>query len=243
MNVHGLLLVRNEQDIITDTLDHLASFCDDLYVFDDCSQDRTPEICRAHPAVAHIINKPLWDPDWPHAQTSSRNHLLSVAKRAAAPSDWLVSIDADERIEWARATVRFPDVDAITMKLFDFYITPEDVDKPYTDRLWIGPEYRTILIAFRAGVAVGYVGIHAREVNLKKRARVLCAGSVRHYSKAISVQHWEHLCTFYERYAPRHAAKWAARHGKAIHALSDFGRPLIQWEDRNTHGVPMHGRR
>lgn len=239
MDVLGLTMVRNEEEIITDTLDHMASFADFLYVYDDCSEDRTPEICRAHPSVVDLINKPMWDPDWPHAQSANRNVLLSHAKRGAARSDWLVYIDADERIEWARATTRFPDADAVTMKLYDYYITPDDVDKRYTERIWIGPEYRTILIAFRAGVAVGYWGRHQREATLKKGAHVVQAGDVRHYGKAISVQQWEDTCSFYERYAPRYAAKWAARHGKAIHTMSDFGRPLIRWEDRNTHGVPM----
>ena len=35
------------------------------------------------------------------------------------------------------------------MKLYDFHITAEDVDRRYDERRWMGPEYRTILMAFR----------------------------------------------------------------------------------------------
>jgi hypothetical protein len=57
-------------------------------------------------------------------------------------------------------------------------------------------------------------------------------GYVKHYGKAISVEEWERTCNYYVHYFPRYAKKWAGRRGKAVHTLSDFGRPLIKWEDR-----------
>ena len=61
----------------------------------------------------------------------------------AAGADWILCFDADERYEVPRE-FNFANWDALRMKLFDFYITPEDADKPYTARRWCGPEFRAI---------------------------------------------------------------------------------------------------
>jgi hypothetical protein len=94
-------------------------------------------------------------------------------------------------------------------------------------------------MAFRARVGLGYTGAHQREVTLKKGRRLMQRGSVRHYGKARSVDAWERKCEFYALHAPRYAAKWTARKGKAVHVVSDFGRPLIRWADREACGVPL----
>jgi hypothetical protein len=53
--------VRNEERIIQDTLDHVATFAGGIVVYDDCSTDSTPEIARAHPAVLAVIDGEFWD--------------------------------------------------------------------------------------------------------------------------------------------------------------------------------------
>ena len=43
--------VRNEADILRDTLDHMAAFCDGgIWVYDDLSEDGSAEIGEANPA-------------------------------------------------------------------------------------------------------------------------------------------------------------------------------------------------
>lgn len=232
-------MVRNEGALILDLLDHLASFCDGVYVYDDCSEDRTADYCRNHEAVRDVLVGESWDPNWPMAQARHRNALLERAKQDVSPSEWLVYVDADERIEFDWSTLDLRDYDGVVMSLFDFYITAADVGKPYRLREWCGPEYRCILMAFRARVALGYTGAHQREVTLRKGSRLLLRGWVRHYGKARSVDAWERKCEFYALHAPRYAAKWASRRGKAVHEVSDFGRPLIRWADRERCGVPL----
>jgi len=67
-------------------------------------------------------------------------------------------------------------------------------------------------------------------------------GYVRHYGKAISIKEWEATCEYYvnHRWAdrqPKLRDRWKARKGKAIHTLSDFGRPLINWKDRKDENL------
>jgi glycosyltransferase involved in cell wall biosynthesis len=237
--IFGMTVVRNEADIIQDSLDHLAEFCNGIYVHDDASTDETASICRAHPAVRDVLETEQWDTNWPNAEMRYRNAVLERAKQDADPGDWLVYVDGDERIEFDWSRLGRGNYHGVVMRLYDFYITAEDVDKRYDEREWIGPEYRSILMVFQAGVAVGYFGDYIREVTIADGCHVLCAGSVRHYGKARSVERWEKKCAFYEKFYPAFAAKWRARKGKAVHTMSDFGRPLIKWEDRVKYEVPL----
>ena len=73
-------------------------------------------------------------------------------------------------------------------------------------------------------------------MRIPKRSKVLRAGYVKHYGKAISVEEWEKTCDYYAEWPEPYGSKWAARRGKAIHTESDFGRPLILWEDKDRFG-------
>ena len=107
----------------------------------------------------------------------------------------------------------------------------DETDLGYRDRRWIGPEYRLILCLFRPTPRINFV----RRIPLGWAGTVMPAGEVRHYGKAISVDHWEQMCDYYATYVPRYAKKWRGRKGKAVHDKSDFGRPLILWEERHNH--------
>ncbi len=125
------------------------------------------------------------------------------------------------------------------MKLFDYYITPEDVGLRYSERKWLGPEYRNILMAFRNLPTLSYHAPDQREVSIGAQGRIVTAGYVRHYGKAISVEQWEATCEYYSRHFPKYSAKWEARKGKAVHVMSDFGNELIRWEERDEKGVDL----
>ncbi|MFN8060731.1 MAG: glycosyltransferase family 2 protein [Vicinamibacterales bacterium] len=238
----GLTRVRNERALIVDALDHLASFCTGgIFVYDDCSTDGTAELCETHAAVRRVVRGAFWDANRGRADYATRASLLAAAQASEEPADWFVYIDADERIEydWSRLGRLDPDVLGVRMKLFDFYITPDDVDRPYWQREWIGPEYRPILMAFRNLPTLSYSVPNQRAVELGQPGRVADEGWVRHYGKAVSVGEWEETCDFYATYFPAYAAKWRARRGRALHAESDFGRPLVRWSERESDGVPL----
>jgi glycosyltransferase involved in cell wall biosynthesis len=240
MIITGLIRIRNEEAIIGDTLDNMAGFCTSVFVFDDCSTDSTIDICKRHPVVEKIICSNRYSTDRPTSETEDRRLLLNMACSIVPPKSWIFLMDGDERVEFNMDQLRSvpANVNGIRMKLFDFYITEEDLNLPYTDRRWIGPEYREILIAFRNIPGL----IYNRQ---DQRAPVVPGlisrfGYVKHYGKAVSVEQWEKKCEYYSKNFPRYARKWEDRKGKAVHTMSDFGRPLITWEEKETKGIKLY---
>lgn len=238
----GLLRERNESAILQDTLDHLAGLCDEgIIVYDDASQDDSPEIAARHAAVRKVLQQDVWlANERPDEETRHRATLVGVARQLKA--EWALLMDADERLDLEGLNLQGLQTDghdSLLMRLFDAYITPEDAEKPYIERRWWGPEYRLITFAFRLDPWVRYWMPDQREPF--GTTRPLLRGSVKHYGKAISVEQWEETCDYYLRHWPAYAAKWAARKGKAIHGdyKSDWGRPLMRWGDRHEKGVHL----
>lgn len=235
MRIAGITKVRNEQKIIKDTLDHF-SFCDALYIYDDCSTDNTVEICLEHPKVRKVVKGNFWDTDRFRAEWQTRQRILVEAKKDNP--EWIICFDADERIDWD--FVDYENYDAVVMKLFDFYITDEDKEMPYLSRQKLGPEYRNILMMYRCTPEVRFCMPDQREAFIKNGSKVLFAGYVKHYGKAVSIEEWEETCTYYSKYfGGRYKAKWEARKGKAVHNMSDFGKPLITWDEKEMKGVRL----
>ncbi len=243
MKIIGLTRIRNESDIIKETLDHMATFCSEVYVYDDCSTDNTVDICNNHHIVKGIVEGKDWDQDRENAEFQNRQEVLELAREKSdiKSDDWFIYIDADERIEmdWNLFKMNHNRVDAIMMKLYDFYITEEDKDLHYSQRTKLGPEYREILFMFKCSNALGYYMRDQRECALTPRSRVARLGYVKHYGKSISIQQWEDTCEYYATTFPKYADKWNARRGKAIHTESDFGYPLITWDEKETKGISM----
>lgn len=230
--------VRNEAAIIKDTLDNWKSFCTEgIYIYDDCSDDNTVAICRAHPAVKEVIEGRQWDPDREKAEWFNRQQVLMRAQQEAGPDDWFVYFDADEHIYNFEHYELFnsPHIKAIACRLYDFYITPNDVDKGYKDREYIGPEYRTIPFFFRNSKYLRYHLPDQRIVTMEPGIQVPIHGDIKHFGKGFSVAQWEATCDYYIRFWPKYSDKWRRRKGKAIHSemLSDFGNALIKWKDRD----------
>lgn len=239
MKIIGLTRVRNEQEIIKDTLDHMQLYCDMVFVYDDCSTDDTVKICRQHPVVEDVVNGLKWDRNRGRAEWQNRATLLARGKMAAGQDDWFVYIDADERVDYDFTRLRYyyPFIHGIRMKLFDYYITEEDVKLNYRARKYLGPEYRQIIIAFRNLSSLDYSSFDQRQVHLRSSGTVLDEGYVKHYGKAVSVDQWEQTCDYYINHFPKYAKKWKARKGKAIHTKSDFGNELITWGEKDEKGI------
>ncbi len=84
-SITGLIITYNEELHIKDVLQNL-SFVDEIIVVDSFSTDKTVEIIKSFPQVKLIQNK---FEDF----TKQRNLALSYAK-----NNWILFIDADERI-------------------------------------------------------------------------------------------------------------------------------------------------
>lgn len=234
--VYGITRIRNEEAIIQDTLDYYSQYCDGIYVYDDCSTDQTLEIVKSHLAVKGIIEGKEWDTDRTRAEYITRQAILELAQKDNP--EWLIYFDADERIEFP--DIDLTNIDGISMKLFDYYITEEDRDKNYNERKWLGPEYRDILMMFRNTPDVKYHLPDQREATLAPNSRIINTGYVKHYGKAISIEEWEKTCEYYSKNFPEpYKTKWENRKGKAIHTKSDFGNELITWEQKEDYGFPL----
>ncbi len=99
MKVLGLSFVRNAEERLPSALDSMAIYCDEIYVVDDRSTDRTPDILRQHPAVTNVFTAPsgLSDAPWYFPEHMYLDLLYRMAD--LSQPDWVVILSADERIE------------------------------------------------------------------------------------------------------------------------------------------------
>jgi glycosyltransferase involved in cell wall biosynthesis len=233
--------MRNEALILPDTLDYLGRQVDAIIAYDDASTDDTVEILRTHPKVAFIVANRSWEKDVSARKTAEARHrgLLLDMARAELPHEWMLCFDPDERVtddlRTFVADLGGDDCDAVRVKLFDAYLTPED-HAPYTSdralldfRRFYGPEQRDILMLWRNGPAIGFAEGGGRTP--QGMTAIKTALHCQHYGKSLSVGHWEETCDYYIRHFPyeTYGKKWEERKGKAIHTESDFGRPLYAW--------------
>lgn len=102
-----VIAARNEERNISDCV-HSASFADEVIVLDSGSTDRTAELARE--AGATVVTT-----DWPGYGPQQRRGF------ALARGDWVLSLDADERIS---ASLQREILRTITVSLHDGYRIP-----------------------------------------------------------------------------------------------------------------------
>lgn len=97
-----LLPARNAERLLPGYLESVATFADAVIALDDGSTDRTAELLRDADLVERVITNPRrggyagWD------DAANRQRLLDAALEDDA--DWVLYLDADERIDLADAT-------------------------------------------------------------------------------------------------------------------------------------------
>ena len=248
----ALTRVRNEALLLPDTLDYLARHVDAIVAYDDASTDGTVDILRAHPKVALVVANQAWEHDVAARKLAEGRHrglLLDMARRQL-PHDWMLCFDPDERVtDDLRAFVQGcggDRCDAVRVKLFDAYLTPDD-HAPYSSdqalldfRRFYGPEQRDILMLFRNRPDIVWAEGDGRTPRgmTSVRTELYC----QHYGKSLSVAHWEETCDYYIKHFPydTYGKKWTERKGKGIHTESDFQRALYEWgETLFANAVPM----
>jgi glycosyltransferase involved in cell wall biosynthesis len=118
-------LVKDEDDVIEECINHAAQFCDYILVLDNGSTDRTYEICKKHPRVNYCEQILCTYSD------ALRNHLLEASKGYLnSRSDWFLALSADHffdtnpREDIRQAIAEKSNI--ITYDVAQFYFTDKD---------------------------------------------------------------------------------------------------------------------
>lgn len=164
--VTATIITKNEEDHIADCLKSARLVADEIIVLDSGSTDRTVEIAKQYADILEVT-------DWPGFGIQKQRALEK------ATGDWVLSLDADERItpELAREiNHRLADPDA------DAYKLPWAVTI-YGARLDFGRSGRAPLRLFRReGVRFSDALVHERILIPKGRKTRTLRGRLTHYT-------------------------------------------------------------
>jgi hypothetical protein len=127
MRIHALSLVKNESDIIAQSLIAAAVWAEAIYVYDNGSDDGTWEIVQDL-AATHPRIVPYRSEAGPYSQ-ALRKDLFEAYRERGSRGDWWCQLDADEfYIDDPRdflAVVTEP-YDEIWSASFEYYFTDRD---------------------------------------------------------------------------------------------------------------------
>ncbi|MBC7782493.1 MAG: glycosyltransferase family 2 protein [Burkholderiales bacterium] len=94
MAFHGFMLLRDEEDVIQQNLDHLLTWVDGLYILDLGSTDRTWEIvqdyARREKRIIPFEHAPIVYSD------NLRSYMFHHLRNRLRHGDWVLRLDADE---------------------------------------------------------------------------------------------------------------------------------------------------
>lgn len=130
MRFHCLMLVRDEGDVIAQTLAGLLTWTDTIWIFDTGSTDNTWEIVQEMAAkdkrIHAIKRQPLVFSD------TFRGYLFDTARKQMDPGDWVLRVDGDEFYhiappDFVRTRVR-PHETAVHLQWYYFRLTQTEAD-------------------------------------------------------------------------------------------------------------------
>ena len=152
-----LLPARNAEQDLPGYLECVARFADTVVALDDGSTDRTAQLLGESPLVATVLQNPVrhgyagWD------DAANRNRLLEEA--AGVDPDWILFLDADERIapDDGEALRELVERDAVPGLAYGFRVHRMIGDPDHYDAaaLWV---YR--LFAHRPGLRLADRRLH-----------------------------------------------------------------------------------
>lgn len=94
--VIALLSFHNEMEYVSDYLSNVSAQVDGIVALDDGSTDGSGDVVAAHPAVLELIRVA---PRVPHVWDESAYRSALIGAAAKYRPDWLIGLDADERLE------------------------------------------------------------------------------------------------------------------------------------------------
>jgi hypothetical protein len=94
VKIHGMCIVKDEADIVTQCLTEAAQWCDHIYVFDNGSTDRTWDLVQK--LAEHLPEVVAWKSDGVPFSDGLRAQIFNEFRDRSRPGDWWARVDADE---------------------------------------------------------------------------------------------------------------------------------------------------
>jgi tetratricopeptide (TPR) repeat protein len=106
------MIVRDEQEVLTESIASISKIADEIVVLDTGSTDRTPELAAQLGATVH---RAPWENDF----SAARNHCLKFVS-----GNWVLWLDAGERVEAHQAAGlrQFLDEEANYAKAYSLWV-------------------------------------------------------------------------------------------------------------------------
>ncbi len=172
VRLFGLLAVKDAMRYLPGWFATNAAHLDGVLVYDDGSVDGSAEFAAAQPSVLEVVRRdPTAPPGWDESRTRRALHLAA----AGHDSDWLVAVDADERLEeqfGARARreiVRLErrGIDAAAIRVPELWGAADQVR---TDGIW-AERWRARLFRWRADARIDDRRLHGHWAPLDSAVR------------------------------------------------------------------------
>ena len=131
MDIHGITIVRDEADVIEQSLRAATAWCDHIYVLDNGSTDGTWEIVQGL-AESHEEIVPYKQWDGPYSESLCGEVFRYFRPDRGNPGDWWCRLDADEfYIDDPRIFLRkVPSVYGnVWSSHFNYYFTDADLQR------------------------------------------------------------------------------------------------------------------
>lgn len=128
MKLYAICLVKNEDDLIAQTLSHASRFCDAIFVIDNGSTDQTWEIVQS--SQRHCDKIVAFRKTFEPYDEGLRWHVYDMHHRQLTDNDWWLILDGDELMaEDPRPVIedaREERADVINAWQIQFYYTDKD---------------------------------------------------------------------------------------------------------------------
>lgn len=174
-----LVPVRNAAVDLPGFFESAARFADGVLALDDGSTDDSLAILQASPLVKQVLSNPRREDYRGWDDAGNRNQLLKAA--AAFEPEWIISLDADERIDRSDALAlrEFLDTDAIPGVGYGFrcYSMVGDLEHALPNPIWV---YR--LFAFAPGQRFPDKALHFAPIptSIPKQALLRTSFRIQH---------------------------------------------------------------
>jgi len=93
---HGILLTRDDEDILDECIAHALSWCDHLYIYETGSFDRTWDIVQAWVAKDSRVQAFHFEGGQALMESGLRGYVFEHFRGNMSDGDWIAQVDSDE---------------------------------------------------------------------------------------------------------------------------------------------------